>query len=332
MNVFIAILFIAVLLMTGREVLKESEPVVGTVLPDKPAAEAGLQPGDRITAVDDEAIRTWDDLRLAISMHPGTAISVVYTRDGETRRTMLVPERIETDYGVAGQAGIQPYLSSTIGRVHPGTAAAEAGLRTGDQIVAADGNPVEQWSDLDSAFTDDRTTPIPLTIARAGARVELVLRPRQGEEPYPGFLPPTELQKLGAGAAVRESLAQNWKMVKYTFAVIGRLFQGQGSMKDFSGPVSIARISGEMLRTGWQALVFLMAMISLQLGILNLLPIPVLDGGHIFILLLEGAAGRDLSLTTKERLFRIGFAFLAALMIVVLYNDVIQNILIMRRG
>ena len=140
------------------------------------------------------------------------------------------------------------------------------------------------------------------------------------------------MEKLGPADALRESLAQNWKMVRYTFAVLGRLFRAEGSMKDFSGPISIARISGEMLRTGWIAVIYLMATISLQLGIMNLLPIPVLDGGHIMILFVEGIAGRELSINTKERIFRIGFAFLAVLMIVVLYNDVIQNVMLMRKG
>jgi regulator of sigma E protease len=103
-------------------------------------------------------------------------------------------------------------------------------------------------------------------------------------------------------------------------------------VKELSGPISIARISGEMLRRGWMEVVALMAMISLQLGIMNLLPIPVLDGGHIMILLIEGLVRHDLSVRVKERIQQVGFAVLAALMIVVLYNDVITNVLLMRKG
>ncbi len=120
-------------------------------------------------------------------------------------------------------------------------------------------------------------------------------------------------------------------MLKYTFLTLGRLFRGHGSMKELSGPISIARISGEMFRRGWIAVIGLMAMISLQLGIMNLLPIPVLDGGHIFILLVEGVARRDLSLQMKERIQQLGFAVLAAIMLVVIYNDVITNVFT-RRG
>ena len=119
-------------------------------------------------------------------------------------------------------------------------------------------------------------------------------------------------------------------MLRYAFITLGRLFRAEGSVKELSGPISIARISGEMLRRGWMHVVALMAMISLQLGIMNLLPIPVLDGGHIMILLIEGVARRDLSLRVKERIQQVGFAVLAALMIVVIYNDVITNV--MRKG
>ena len=115
-------------------------------------------------------------------------------------------------------------------------------------------------------------------------------------------------------------------MLRFAFSAIGRIFRSEGSVKELSGPISIARISGEMLRRGWIALIALMAMISLQLGVMNLLPIPVLDGGHIAILLVEGLFRRDLSLKAKERIQQLGFAVLAALMIVVLYNDFVVNI------
>jgi regulator of sigma E protease len=121
-------------------------------------------------------------------------------------------------------------------------------------------------------------------------------------------------------------------MLKYAMTALGRMFRSEGSVKELSGPISIARISGDMLRRGWMETVALMAMISLQLGVMNLLPIPVLDGGHIMILLIEGIARRDLSLRVKERIQQLGFAVLATLMIVVLYNDVISNVLRLKNG
>ena len=133
--------------------------------------------------------------------------------------------------------------------------------------------------------------------------------------------------KLSLGPALQFSVRENWRMLRYAFTAIGRMFRSEGSVKELSGPINIARISGEMFRRGWEALIGLMAAISLQLGVMNLLPIPVLDGGHIMILLIEGIARRDLSLRVKERIQQLGFAVLATLMIVVLYNDVISNVL-----
>lgn len=333
MNILIAIVFLAGLLMAGREVLRDSDAIIGSVIAGKPAEAAGLRAGDRIVEADGEPLQSWDDLRLVIVMNPATPVPLVYERDGATHRTTLTPERIVTDYGVTGQAGLFAFVSTEVGRVLEGSAAAEAGLREGDRISSVNGSPITTFEELGRILTENSEKPVRLGVVRGGDTIETTLRPsRNASEPFPGFIPPTKVEKLGFTAAVRESLDQNWKMVGYTFSVLGRLFRAEGSMKDFSGPISIARISGEMLRTGWRAVVFLMATISLQLGILNLLPIPVLDGGHIFILLWEGIAGRDLSLNAKERLFRIGFAFLAALMIVVLFHDVIQNISIMRRG
>ncbi len=169
---------------------------------------------------------------------------------------------------------------------------------------------------------------------RAGQRVHIVLPPVKSEvqDPYRGFLPPTEIHKLSLLPALKDSVEQNSKMLRYAFVTIGRLVRGEASVKEFSGPISIARISGEMLRRGWMELVALMAMISLQLGIINLFPIPVLDGGHIMILLVEGVVRRDLSIRVKERIQQIGFALLAALMIVVIYNDVITNVLLLKKG
>jgi regulator of sigma E protease len=147
-----------------------------------------------------------------------------------------------------------------------------------------------------------------------------------------GVYPRTELFKLSLVPAVKYSVKENWRMLRDTFSAIGRLFRPEGSIKDLSGPIDIARISAEALRSGWLQTIYLMAAISLQLGVMNLLPIPVLDGGHIMILLIEGAARRELSLRVKERIQQAGFAALATLMIVVLYNDVISNVLRIRKG
>ncbi len=333
MNLLIAVVFIAIISMAGTESLVV-RPMIGEVSPGRPAARAGLQPGDRIIAVNGERIDNWDDLRMAISMHAGTPLRMEYIRNRVAHTTVMTPERENSEYGPVGRAGIRPWIDAAVGRVRPNSPAARAGLRAGDVVVAADGRPITQLIQLDEVFNQAKGQPIALDVMRAGQRVHIVLPPVKSEvqDPYRGFLPPTEIHKLSLLPALKDSVEQNSKMLRYAFVTIGRLVRGEASVKEFSGPISIARISGEMLRRGWMELVALMAMISLQLGIINLFPIPVLDGGHIMILLVEGVARRDLSIRVKERIQQIGFALLAALMIVVIYNDVITNVLLLKKG
>jgi len=333
MNLVIAIAFLAIINMVGTQQLVIS-PVIGEVTPGHPAAKAGLTIGDRIVRVDGERIDNFDDLKMAISMHAGTPLRVEYVRGGVTHSTTLTPERENSEYGPIGRAGVRPWIDPVVGQVRPGTPAEQAGLRAGDRIVAVNGKPVSQLLDFDKVLDSVKGGPITMDVTRAGAPVHISLPAVKDEaqDPYRGFLPPIETKKLSLGPAINESFAQNWKMLKYAFTALGRIFRSEGSVKELSGPISIARISGDMLRRGWMEVVALMAMISLQLGVMNLLPIPVLDGGHIFILLVEGAARRDLSLRVKERVQQLGFAVLAAIMIIVLYNDVISNVLRLRNG
>ena len=331
-NVVIAIAFLAFLFMSGTEEWRDTRAIVGSVVPDKPAARAGLQMGDQIVEANGERVDSWDDFRLAISIHAASPVELKYIRNGKVGTTTLVPERVVTDMGVTGKAYLTQYMTTEIGRVLPDTAASRAGLRPGDIVTAANGTAVRHQDELLKILDANSKKTIPLDVVRGGQNLSLQLPPMQStKEYYPGYVPPTRVKKLGFGAAIEESLEQNWKMVKYTFVVIGRLFRAEGSVKDFSGPISIARISGEMLRTGWKEVVSLMAVISLNLGIMNLLPIPVLDGGHIFVLLVEGVVRRDFSINVKERIQQVGFVMLAMLMIVVLYNDVIQNVMLLKR-
>jgi regulator of sigma E protease len=330
MNIIIAIAFVAGLMMGGTETPKLGT-VISSVDPGKPGAKAGLQAGDQIVAIDGKSVEGFDDVKMAISLHANTPLRVEYLRNGARRATTLTPERWDTDLGPIGRAWITPYQPTIVGRILPDSPAAKAGLQTGDRIVAANGKPTPEFEQFYEVFTAAKDTPIALDVQRGASRVQLTL-PAGTSDGYRGFGGPSEIHKYAFGPAVVESVKQNYKMLGYAFTTLSRLVRGQASVKELSGPLSIARISGEMLRRGWIEVVALMAMISLQLGVMNLLPIPVLDGGHIMILLIEGAARRELSLRVKERIQQVGFAVLAALMIVVLYNDVITNVVLMRKG
>jgi regulator of sigma E protease len=332
MNIIIAIVFLAALSMIGTEQFL-FKPVIGWVQPGAAAARAGLQVGDRVVRVKGEAIRDFEDFRILVTMHAGTPLRVDFVRQGLERTTVLTPEREESEYGPVGRAGIRPFIDPIVGRVRPGSPAARAGLKPGDRIVAANGKPVQQMADFENAADASKGTPVKLELLRGPQKVVTTLGATHDPlDAYRGLIPPTEVRKLSLVPALTSSVRENWKMLRLAMTAVARMVRAEGSVKELSGPISIARISGDMLRRGWVSFIALMAMISLQLGVMNLLPIPVLDGGHIMILLIEGIAGRELSLQVKERIQQVGFAALATLMIVVLYNDVVSNVLRVAKG
>ena len=333
MNLFIAIAFMASLAMVGTEQLVTT-PIVGSVEAKTPAEKSGLLPGDRIVSINGEAVHDFDDIKLIVSMNAGTQLPVVYLRNGVTHQTTLTPARDNGEYGPVGRAGLGMRLDPIVGRVDKDSPAMKAGLQGGDRIVAVNAKPITDLADFLEISKAEKTKPILVAVARGGQTVTLTVPPSRDENLAidRGIVPQTKILKLGLFPALRYSVAENWKMLRLSVSALGRLFRSEGSVKELSGPINIARISGEMMRRGPIHFLALLAMISLQLGVMNLLPIPVLDGGHIMILLIEGAARRDLSLRVKERIQQAGFAVLATLMIVVLFNDVVSNVLRMKSG
>ena len=333
MNIVIALTFIAVAAMVGLET-PVTQAVIAEVTQGKPGAKAGLQPGDRIVRAKGEPVADFQDVRVIISMNAGTPIEILYDRNGTIRKTMLTPEREQGDFGPIGRAGIAFGTEPLVGRVMPGTPADAAGLRAGDRIVLAEGKPVASLEAFAKISDDAKTKPIALELARGAEHLRVVVAPSADPDlaVSRGIMRPSKLIKLGLIPAFQYSAAENWKSLRMAMSALGRMFRPEGSIKELSGPINIARISGMVVQEGWLPTIMLMATISLQLGVMNLLPIPVLDGGHIMILLIEGVARRDLSLRVKERIQQVGFAALATLMLVVIYNDVITNVLRMRNG
>jgi len=330
MNLIIAVAFLTGLDMSGVPTASLGTKI-GETVPNKPAARAGLKAGDTIVAIDGEPVKVFDDVRLIVSTHAGTPLRVDYVRDGVRRTTTVTPVAEQGEFGRLGVAGFYPFYEPVAG-VNPGSPAAKGGLHDRDRILSANGKPVVQLIDLKAIFANAKGGPVALVVERGGQRLNVTVPAAKDdpEDSLRGIGVPVEFRKLSFGAAVNDSLNENMKLARVSFMTIGRLLRGEGSVKELSGPVAIAKISGAAVRLGFKPMIGLMAMISLQLGIMNLLPIPVLDGGHIMILLIEGVVGHDLSLRVKERIQQVGFAALATLMLVVIYNDVITNVL--RRG
>ncbi len=327
-NVVAAVVFLAVAFLLGVNVpaYQDSPAVVGWVEPGSPAAEAGIQPGDTIVALGGDTIETWRDLETAMLTAGGRTVSATVRRDGRTFEVELSPKAVSR-YGF-GYSGILPPLEAVVRQTMPGSPAARAGLEPGDRIVAVDGEPVTQFYDLIRLISPHPGEPVTLTVERNGKTLQIGVVPEDvGGEGKVGIalVFPTVLHREGPVSAVRTATLECLRMTRETFRVLGKLLTGRASVRQtMSGPIDIARISGQAARSGVRSLIWLLGVISLQLGIFNLLPIPVLDGGHLTILAFESVIRRDLSPKLKERILEVGFVLLIVLMVVVIYNDILK--------
>jgi regulator of sigma E protease len=321
MNLLLALVVMTFVLYQGAEIpAYESEPaVIGRVLPGTPAEQAGLEPGDRIVEIDGEEIPTWDAYGLAIIPKAGREVDIVALRDGRRQRFTLTPAS-KTKYEI-GDIGVHPKINPQIAAVTSGSPAEQAALQKGDVILAINGIKDVRNDELIQHIRAADGTPVTLTIRRGTERRDVQVTPRN--KVIGVQLSPYETRTIDPGflQAIGMSFQRNWEWTKLIFSTLVGLFTRETSVKQLMGPVGIAGISGDAAQLGWLPLLNLMAMISLNLGLLNLMPIPVLDGGHIAIMALEGAARRDFSLRVKERLLLAGFVVLMALMVTVIYND-----------
>jgi regulator of sigma E protease len=324
MNIALAVVVMALVLMQGADVpvYQDQPPVVGVVMPGSAAEKAGIRRGDRILTVAGEAVDTWEDLFLAIGTRANRDVAATLLRDGKPVSLSVRPDA-ETRFEV-GNIGVLPDVHPVVESLVKGDPAEGAGIKVGDVIVALNGEPVALSGQLIRMMAPHAGREVELTIQRDGREQRVRLTPilRDGRGMI-GVTPhdrtksfkPTPLE------AIALSVARNIEFGGLIFKTLGGLFIGETSPRQLMGPVAIAQLSGESAAAGWTALFTLMASISLNLGLLNLLPIPVLDGGHIFIMALEGVARRDFSMAVKEKMFLAGFVLLMMLMVTVIYND-----------
>ncbi len=318
MNILLAILVLWGLLLQGVDVpaYRDMAPVVGAMEPEAPAARAGVAVGDRILRVDDRAVETWDEFLLAIAGKARREVTLLIEREGQQRTVQLVP-RAEGKYEI-GEIGVLPDTHPHIRSVTPGEPADKAGLKTGDVVLAVQGETVSFSRQLSELITEhgEGGREISIRIRRDGQEHDLRASTIERE---PGLWVigigiSDQMTHLDPGVfeALRMSLQENWEGSGLIFRTLAGLFTGETSPRQLMGPVGIAGLSGEHARAGILPLLSLLATISLNLGLINLLPIPVLDGGHILIILLEGIARRDFSMRVKERMLFAGFVLLSA--------------------
>ncbi|MDN6180385.1 MAG: RIP metalloprotease RseP [Halomonas subglaciescola] len=344
-NFLLAIVAYWILFVVGTTVVV---PKVGMVAPQSPAYEAGLRNGDELTGIQGEAVSSWDDVNLAlvglighdgeiaVEARPGDAAGTRrYTLSVEGYLVQQNPPRPLKTLGITPW---QPAFPAVLGQLLDDEAAARAGLESGDRIVAVDGEAIDDWMAFVETVRKSAGRALELSVERGGDARTLTLTPGSqrldggGEIGYIGagvaaMEWPDEMRRevrFGPAEAVGEALSRTGEMTILTLDSIRKMLVGLISPSNLSGPITIAKISGDSARAGLDAFVGFLAYLSISLGVLNLLPIPVLDGGHLLYYVVELVRGRPVSERAQGVGLRIGLAMVGTLMLMALYFDLMR--------
>jgi regulator of sigma E protease len=322
----------------------QTEPaIVGPVAANSLAEKAGLKSGDRIISVQGNSVHTWRDLEIALGTAPKNALEIEVSRDNKILQLLIDPGK--TDPVIPEMLGFWfPRPKTIVSSVSKDSPAYRAGLKAGDEILSVEGHGKSgnNFNQILSIIFESKGIPLVFQVFRPkegigydvwqtpytelpGEILHLAITPTDnGKWGVIGFNPdsPEDLKEYGFAGAVRHSIQFNYETAGFTFQIIGRILKGSASIRTLSGPIEIAQFSGMAARTGSvRKFSEFLGMVSLQLGIFNLLPIPILDGGVILLLLIEGVIRRDLSINLKEKIVQVGFVFLILLMGFVIFND-----------
>ncbi len=339
MNIILAIGLLAVVYMVHYEypVFLNQPAVLAWVDSDSPASKAGFLAGDRIARIDGIENPTWEQLEPRIMLNPNHPLDVTIQRGTEYLHKTLVPDASKvSQIGFAGWDPIQPL---TITQLEKDMPAGKAGIKVDDEIVAMNGKPVPALSAMIESLKQSKDSPIELTVRRDGKEMKFTVQPRltdvdgTQEQRYRIGIEslPTKVGKLGFTQALSRSLDTNKKTSLLILELVQKLVRRQISLRTVEGPIGIGRAAGEAAsEKGWTPLLALTSAISLNLGIFNLLPIPIMDGGVILLLALEGIMRRDISIRIKERIYQAAFVFLVLFAVMVIYNDLQKTGLIQK--
>lgn len=330
------------ILVVGEAGLK---PEIGVVTPDSIAAEAAFQPGDVVLSVDGRETPLWSSFWFALlsaSLDGGDIRVEVQAADGSEELRVIPGEQLtgldpgRGFLGAVGLAGASPEIPPVIGEVVEGDPAATAGLMAGDRVLAVDGVALDVWLDLVHAVRDAPDVALNLAVERDGRIMEVGLTPMPFDDQG------QRIGRIGAAPSVPDSLFEPYRLtVRYgpldaaveagrrvvdlsvvTLRIIGRMLVGSASVENLSSPIGIADAAGKTASFGTEAFVKFLALLSVSLGLLNLLPIPVLDGGHLLFLAIEGVTGKPLSEEVQAQGQRIGLALILTLMTLAFYVDI----------
>jgi len=330
MNILLAIVLLTAVYMVHYEypAIYDEPTVIGWVFRDTPAAKAGFQTGDRIMRIDGVTNPSWKDVMMKVDLSPGQPLDVVVDRNGQSLEKTVVPEAAGVDQ--IGDAGWAPKEQKVVVTDLTSDMPAErAGLKEGDEIIALDGKPLPAIAAMIESLETTKDKPVTLTVLRDGKTQNFTVQPVLLEKRYRIGVGSMQMKTktLALGEAFSLSLHENRQNAMLILELVKKMAERKMSMRSIEGPIRIGQAAGEAARSkGWTPLMELTAAISLNLGIFNLLPIPILDGGVILFLIIEGLMRRDISLTIKERVYQAAFVFLVLLAVMVIYNDLMKTI------
>ena len=325
MNVFLAIGLITGLYMYGfPKETPSSEAVISSIAKNSPAEAAGLRPGDRIVQVGDKRDPSWQDVLTQEALNGNHALPVRIQRAGKELSFEVTPRMDATQgIGVAGWRG-----DVQIDQVAKDSPASAAGLKTGDLFINVNGLAVESALTVQQAITKSNGKPVEFDLMRDNKLQKVTVTPLASKDsrlPWRigiAFRMPIQIVKLSFLPAFQESLRFNQQNATMIFQVLRSIIAHRVSAKTLSGPIGIAQLSNEAAQEGPSSFLGLMAIVSLNLAIFNLLPIPILDGGTLLLLLIEMLMQREMSIQVKETVFKLGFVFLMMVVVFVIYNDI----------
>lgn len=326
MNVLWAIVLVSLVYFIGIEEPKYlyDPPIIGWIEDESPAAEIGLLPGDLVLSVGGAKVPTWEQALVMIGSVGDKLTKIEFERDGESRTVDIKPELIKK-IG-AGYIGIHPRIEAAVGALSPGFPAEKAGILSGDTIIQINETPIIHWDQMVQFIQTLPEQEMEITVLRGEEKVTMKLTPqKEGNRLLIGIQlqqQQTVLRKYGLGESIVKGTERCWELTTMTLDLLRRLVTWQASPKSIGGPIMIAQMSGEVAKQGISELLSFMGLISLSLGIFNLLPIPVLDGGHIFLLIVEFINRKPLSMEKRELAQKIGLLILIPLFIFVFYNDI----------
>ena len=330
MNLFLAFVLLCLVALIGFKVpaYKEAHPRVGWIEPDSPGQKAGLREGDLIIRINDRNVSNWEEVELIVATNPNARLRLDIESEGKIITKVLVPE--EEEFFGSGYVGLQPEWPPIIKETIKGDPADLGGLRKDDLILAINGEEMRHWLQMAMTIRKNPDKLLTFKVKRGQEILSFSIRPKAveargktigliGISPHPMD---TIFKRYGPLGAIVWGGSQTLELTKTDLTILWRLLVRKISHKALGGPISIFVFAGATAKTGITEFMRFMAFLSIMLAIVNTLPIPILDGGHLVFLGIEAIRGRPISVRTREFAYRVGLVFIIMLMIIVFYNDI----------